>query len=57
MSERKERTRNSDADRSPERIKDPKAGLDRLQKALKHILTVPKEAIRDDGDDGKAGRS
>jgi len=54
MSEREKRTPNSDADQSPERIKDPKAGLDRLRDAMKHILKVPKSAVVDDGN-GKSG--
>lgn len=54
MSGRDERTRNSDADRSPEeRISDPLAGLDRLRNALKRIVRVPKEAI--DKNEGEAG--
>lgn len=48
MSERKQRTPNSDADRSPEeRINDPPEGLARLRAALKRILKVPKEAIKE----------
>lgn len=54
MSERDERTRNSDADRSPEeRINDPPAGLDRMKDALRRILRVPKEAT--ENSEGEAG--
>ncbi len=35
MSETKKPTPTSDADRSPERIRDPSAGLERMKKALK----------------------
>ena len=52
MSEQKRRTRTSDADQRPERIKDPRAGLDRLKDALKHILKVPKSVVVDDRDAG-----
>lgn len=57
MSERNERTPNSDADRSPEeRINDPPEGLARLRQALKHILKVPKEAIGQQTEETAAGR-
>ena len=50
MTEKKDPRPTSDADQSPERI-DPRSGLARLKKAMKHILKVPKEQLleRDKG--------
>ena len=45
MSETKKPTPTSDADRSPERIRDPSGGLKRMKKALKQILKMPKPAM------------
>ena len=42
MSETKKPTPTSDAGRSPERIRDPSAGLERMKKTLKQMLKVPK---------------
>ena len=42
MSETKKPTPTTDADRSPERIGDPNAGLRRKEKALKRILKITK---------------
>lgn len=53
MSERDERIHNSDAAQGPERITDPKTGLERLRDAMKHILKVPKSVVAEDGDGGK----
>ena len=51
MSETKEPTPTSDADRSPERIRDPSAGLKRMKKALREILKVPKSAVMNERED------
>lgn len=53
MSERKKPTPTSGAAEGPERIKDPKAGLDRLRDALRDILKVPKSAISGDEEKGR----
>jgi len=45
VTEKKRRTPTSGEAPSPERIKDPGAGLDRMREALRKILTVPKEAV------------
>ena len=42
MSEPKRPIHTSGVDRSPERIRDPSAGLERMKKALKRTLKVPK---------------
>ena len=44
MSEPKRPIHTSGVDRSPERIRDPSAGLNRMKRALKQILKVPKSA-------------
>ena len=42
MTEKKDPRPTRDAAQSPERI-DPRSGLDRLKKAMSHLLKVPKE--------------
>jgi hypothetical protein len=46
-------THTSDAAADGERIKDPKAGLERTKEALKRILKVPKPSPQDAKGDGK----
>ena len=44
MTETKDPRPTRDADQSPERI-DPRSGLDRLKRAMRRILKVPKDSI------------
>ena len=55
VSEKKELTRALGAAQSPERIKDPRSGLERMEEALKHILEVPKSAVSSAANDGHQG--
>jgi hypothetical protein len=45
MSAKKKRARISGEGRDVERIKDPRAGLERMRNTLKKLLKVPKSAI------------
>ena len=55
MSERGKPTRTSGEGRSQERIRDPRAGLDRMKEALRHIVKVPKSVVTSGEDDGTEG--